>query len=76
MQCLRKFGTTHALIAHCEGATRKCGISRSVNYNQVLRELTAGLLGVEGHMEDGTGAIRYVANKQDDWHVPQDSEDW
>ena len=67
MQCLKKFTTTWALIAHCESASRRCRISKSANYNQILRELTAGLLGTQGHVEDGTGDVRYVANPVDDW---------
>jgi hypothetical protein len=67
MQCLKKFATTWALIAHCESPSRKCRISKSAQYNQILRELTAGLLGTEGHTDDGTGDVRYVANPVDNW---------
>lgn len=63
--CLSKFNTTAALISHCESGSKKCTIRKSVNYNQVMRELTAGLLGTEGHLIDGS--VKYVANKLADW---------
>lgn len=63
--CLRKFKTTAALITHCESGSKRCTIRKSANYNQVMRELTAGLLGTEGHLIDGS--VRYVASKPEDW---------
>ena len=62
--CLRKFPTTWALISHCESASRKCKISKTANYNQILRELTSGLLGTEGHTESD---VRYVAVPVREW---------
>ena len=63
--CLSKFDTTAALISHCESGSKKCTIRKSANYNQVIRELTADLLGTEGHLIDGS--VKYVANKPEDW---------
>ena len=63
--CLKKFSTTASLIAHCESGTRKCTIRKSTNYNQVMRELTGGLIGTDGHQVDGN--VRYVANDVQDW---------
>jgi hypothetical protein len=63
--CLSRFNTTAALISHCESGSKKCTIRKSANYNQVMRELTAGLLGTEGHLIDGS--VKYVANKPEDW---------
>jgi hypothetical protein len=63
--CLGRFNTTAALISHCESMSKKCTIRKSANYNQVMRELTAGLLGTEGHLIDGS--VKYVANKPEDW---------
>jgi hypothetical protein len=63
--CLKKFKTTAALITHCESGSKRCTIRKSTNYNQVMRELTAGLLGTEGHLIDGS--VRYVANKPENW---------
>jgi hypothetical protein len=58
--CLKKFPSTMALVAHCESPSKKCNIRNTANYNQVLREITGGLIGAEGHHIDGS--VRYVAN--------------
>lgn len=58
--CLSKFSSTMALVAHCESPSKRCNIRNSANYNQVLREITGGLIGAEGHHIDGS--VRYVAN--------------
>ena len=63
--CLSKFNTTAALISHCESGSKRCTVRKSANYNQVMRELTAGLLGTEGHLIDGS--VKYVASKPQDW---------
>jgi hypothetical protein len=58
--CLRKFPSTMALVAHCESPSKRCNIRNTANYNQILREITGGLLGAEGHHIDGS--VRYIAN--------------
>lgn len=58
--CLNKFTSTMALVAHCESPSKRCNIRNTANYNQVLREITGGLIGAEGHHIDGS--VRYVAN--------------
>jgi hypothetical protein len=58
--CFSKFSSTMALVAHCEAPSKRCNIRNSANYNQVLREITGGLIGAEGHHIDGS--VRYVAN--------------
>jgi hypothetical protein len=58
--CLAKFASTMALVAHCESPSKRCNIRNSANYNQILREITGGLIGAEGHHIDGS--VRYVAN--------------
>jgi len=63
--CLKKFKTTSALIAHCESGSRKCNIRNSTNYNEVIREITGGLIGTNGHLRDGT--VRYTAPRIQDW---------
>ena len=63
--CLKTFGSTTALISHCESGNKKCMIRKSANYNQVMRELTGGLIGTDGHLHDGS--VRYTANKVQDW---------
>jgi len=63
--CLKKFANTANLIAHCESNSRKCNIRKSVNYNQVMRELTAGLIGTDGHLVDGS--VRYVPTELEEW---------
>jgi hypothetical protein len=62
------------LVRHFESPSRKCRISKTANYNQILREVTAGLLGVDGHMDDGSGEIRYVTTKIEDWKPLQDQD--
>ncbi|KAL2444116.1 hypothetical protein ABEF95_015042 [Exophiala dermatitidis] len=63
--CLKRFATTFAWVAHCESASKRCDIRNSTNFNHVLREITGGVLGAQGHMEDGT--VQYVAPKIEDW---------
>lgn len=58
--CLRKFGSTMALVAHCEAPSKKCNVRKSANYNHILREITGGLIGTQGYHIDGS--VRYVAN--------------
>lgn len=63
--CLRHFNTTAALISHCESPSLKCKIRKSANYNQVMRELTGGMIGTEGHLVDGS--VKYVVNHPQNW---------
>ena len=63
--CLNRFRTNAALISHMESAGKGCNVRNSINYNQVLREVSAGLLGTSGHMEDGT--VKYVAARDEGW---------
>ena len=58
--CLAKFPSTMALVAHCESPSKRCNIRNTANYNQILREITGGLIGAEGHHIDGS--VKYVAN--------------
>lgn len=57
--CLRRFGSTMALVAHCESPSKRCIIRRSSNYDQLLRDITGGLIGTSGHHIDGS--VRYIA---------------
>ncbi len=66
--CLNRFRTTSALISHMESGGKACNIRNSTNYNQVLREVTAGLIGTSGHLEDGT--VRYMAPVDEGWDSP------
>ena len=61
--CLGDFNNTASLIAHCESGSKKCNIRKSANYNQVMRELTGGLIGTAGHYEDGS--IQYTTTKDE-----------
>lgn len=63
--CLNRFRTNAALISHMESGGRGCNVRNSTNYNQVLREVTAGLIGSSGHLEDGT--VRYTAPVDEGW---------
>lgn len=67
--CLRHFASNYALLCHMESPGRKCNIRHSVNYNQVLRELSAGLVGTGGHFEDGT--VKYIMPEDEGWQAEQ-----
>ena len=66
--CLNRFRTNASLISHMESGGKGCNIRNSTNYNQVLREVTAGLIGTSGHLEDGT--VRYMAPVDEGWDYP------
>ncbi len=63
--CLRLFKTISALINHMESGAKNCNVRNSTNYNQVLREVSAGLIGASGHLEDGT--VRYMMPNDEGW---------
>lgn len=63
--CLKKFATTTAWVAHCESASKKCDIRKSTDFNNVMREITGGVLGTSGFLRDG--AVKYVAPQIEDW---------
>jgi hypothetical protein len=67
--CLKKFDSTYAWVAHTESASKKCSIRNSVNFNQVMREVTGGLMGTEGFTNDG--AVKFVTPKIEDWSNQQ-----
>jgi hypothetical protein len=64
-KCLKKFTTAAAWVAHSESASKKCDIRNSYNYNQVMREITGGVLGTAGFEENG--GIKFVAPKIEEW---------
>ena len=68
--CLNRFRTNAALISHMEAGGKGCNIRNSTNYNQVLREVTAGLIGTSGHLEDGT--VRYMAPVDEGWDFTEE----
>lgn len=63
--CLKNFDSLVALCAHMEAPSRKCNIRHSVNYNQVLREISAGLVGTGGHHADGS--VKYIMPTDEGW---------
>lgn len=63
--CLKSFASTTAWVAHTESASRRCDIRNSVHFNRVMREITGGVLGTHGFMDDGT--VKFVAPKIEDW---------
>ncbi|KEF52900.1 uncharacterized protein A1O9_10806 [Exophiala aquamarina CBS 119918] len=63
--CLKRFRTTAAWVSHTESASKKCDIRNSADFNMVMREITGGVLGTYGYMEDGT--VNFVAPKIQDW---------
>ncbi|KAJ9613211.1 hypothetical protein H2200_003153 [Cladophialophora chaetospira] len=64
--CLKKFATTAAWVAHTESASKKCDIKNSFHYNQVMREITGGVLGTQGFNENGS--VNFVAPKIEQWN--------
>jgi hypothetical protein len=63
--CLNRFKSNAALVAHMESGSRWCTIRHSSNFNQVLREVSAGLLGTGGHLLEGD--VRYIAPGDEGW---------
>ncbi|ETN45112.1 uncharacterized protein HMPREF1541_09989 [Cyphellophora europaea CBS 101466] len=63
--CLKTFANNYALLSHMESSSRKCAMRNSVNYNQVLRDVTAGLVGTGGHFSDGQ--VKYIFPKDEGW---------
>jgi hypothetical protein len=69
-KCLKRFNGPRPLIAHMESPSQKCDIRYSVNYNQVLREVSAGLLATGGHLPDG--GVKYIMPQDEGWQ-PEDA---
>lgn len=63
--CLKLFSSLYALLSHMESPSRKCQIRYSTHYTQVLRDITAGLLGTGGHFSDGT--VKYIMPDDEGW---------
>ncbi|KPI38527.1 uncharacterized protein AB675_4291 [Cyphellophora attinorum] len=63
--CLKDFSNLTALCSHMESFNRRCKIKHSVNYNQVLRELTAGVVGTGGFHDDGS--VKYIMPTDEGW---------
>ncbi|EGD97554.1 hypothetical protein TESG_04961 [Trichophyton tonsurans CBS 112818] len=57
--CLRMFKSSAALVAHCESATKRCKISQTRNFGQVIDEISGGIIGAAGRNDDGT--VRFEA---------------
>ncbi|KAK2864975.1 hypothetical protein FQN49_004039 [Arthroderma sp. PD_2] len=57
--CLRMFRSSAALVAHCESATKRCKISQTRNFGQVIDEISGGVIGTAGRNDDGT--VRFEA---------------
>ncbi|RMD43558.1 hypothetical protein DV735_g1573, partial [Chaetothyriales sp. CBS 134920] len=68
--CLRHFKTTTALMSHMESGSKKCNARNTTNYNQLLREVSAGLIGTSGQLEDGT--VKYSVPNDEGWEVNPD----
>lgn len=63
--CLKRYKTTAALVAHAESGSTKCGLRDSAEYDLVMRSITAGIIKVDGTMNDGSH--RYAAVPVDQW---------
>ncbi|KAL9105294.1 MAG: hypothetical protein Q9227_009509 [Pyrenula ochraceoflavens] len=58
--CLKLFQTNAALVAHCESASTRCKINKSVNYNAIMKEITGNLIGTVGLNQHGRPAYTEV----------------
>lgn len=63
--CLKRFRTTAALISHCESGSRKCKVRNAIDYDLMIREVTAGMISTDGYLPDGS--IKYTATEVQDW---------
>ena len=69
--CLNIFKSNSALISHMESGSKNCLVRNSTNYNQVLREVSAGLIGTSGQMDDGS--VRYDMPSDEGWGADKPS---
>lgn len=63
--CLKKFKTATALVAHAESGSLKCDVRNSMEYDKVIRDITAGLIKVDGTWRDGS--VKYESQPVDQW---------
>lgn len=63
--CLKRFKTTTALVAHAESGSTKCDLRNSAEFDKVMRDITAGLIKVDGTWSDGSH--KYSAVPVDEW---------
>ncbi|RMZ88744.1 hypothetical protein DV736_g4025, partial [Chaetothyriales sp. CBS 134916] len=69
--CLRRFKTTTALMSHMESGSKRCNARNTTNYNQLLREVSAGLIGTSGQLEDGS--VKYSVPNDEGWEENPDT---
>lgn len=68
--CLHSFDSLHALAAHCESASKSCGIRHSEMYEIFLSQLTWDLIEVTGtHQQDGTKKYDVSHKAKEDYGV-------
>lgn len=65
--CLKSFKSTQALVAHAESGSRKCDLRNTENFDLTIREITGGLLKVEGHFEN-LGNARFESVPVEEWN--------
>lgn len=63
--CLKRFKTTTGLVAHIESGSVKCDIKQGAEFDLILREISAGLLGLGSTGADGF--IRYKSIAPSEW---------
>lgn len=63
--CLKKFKTTTALVAHAESGSVKCDLRNSAEYDLALRNITAGMIRVDGTWRDGS--VKYESVPVNQW---------
>lgn len=68
--CLHSFDSLHALAAHCESASKSCGMRHSDMYEIFLSQLTWDLVEVTGtHEQDGTKKYDISHKAKEDYGV-------
>lgn len=63
--CLKRFKTTTGLIAHIESGSVRCDIKQGAEFDLMLREISAGLLGLASTGADGF--VRYKSLAPSEW---------
>ncbi|KAL1961114.1 hypothetical protein VTO42DRAFT_3059 [Malbranchea cinnamomea] len=68
--CFRIFKTHTALVAHIESATTRCYIKESMNFGQLMDDISGGLIETAGYNTDGSvrfgpGSMKNQATKKE-----------
>lgn len=64
--CLKRFKTTTALVAHAESGSTRCDLRHTEEFDLAMREITAGLIKVDG-VYTNEGNARFESVPIDQW---------